>query len=294
MFNNKFQQLEQEAQASTELGLAHTPKDQQSSNKLINLNPTWYAMSTATMDVNNVEDVFYTFQVVPRSYNEAKRKRLLSIFRYYAPYIPKAVTLSDGNLTPTYFNNPPKSIQKQVPAPRFMYIEPPLGPCGQGWPKGNVPVEVMEQLVRHLPRDTLQNMRLVNHEFEKKVSSVAFQTVVVPFRPEIYAMIVHESKFKPKKDDIKGKGKAKATDDDDYEDDGVYALDSYNKVKAKDVYDGMKVFEAWGSHIKQFAMTYEIDDGKHPSSTNNEQLSFSRRWSIVAMIQQSLIELQLP
>ncbi len=269
--NNNLQQLGQEAQASTELGLAQISIDQQSGNELVNLDSRRYTTSTATMDVTNAEDVFYTFQVVPRSYDEAKRKQLLHIFRYYAPYIPKAVTLSDGDMIKTYYHPTPKPVQKKVPAPKFVYIEPPVGPRGQGWPQDDVPVEVMEKLVRYLPRDTLQTMRLVNHEFEKKVSGVAFKTVVVPFRPEIYAMVVHESKSKPKKVDVKGKGKAKATDDNDYDDDGVYALDSYNQIKVKDVYDGMKVFEAWGSHIKQFAMTFEIDDGKYNHLSNSFQ-----------------------
>ncbi len=143
-------------------------------------------------------------------------------------------------------------------------VEPFVGPNGQGWPKNDVPTEVVEHIVKYLSRDTLQNMRLVNREFERKVSSIAFKTVVVPFRSEIYGMMVCDSKLTPKpaKIDIKGKGKEVATPTDD-EGDEIVAIGEYRKVKAKDIYDGMKVFEAWGSHIKQFAMTFEVDHGKH-------------------------------
>ena len=119
----------------------------------------------------------------------------------------------------------------------------------------------MENIAQYLPYDSISNMRLINHEFEKKISRIVFKTVVVPFRPEIYGMIVHDSKS-PKKHDPKGKGKAKATDSGDG-DDELYSVGGYYKIKPNDVYDGMKVFEAWGNHIRRFGMTFEIDTGKH-------------------------------
>lgn len=57
-----------------------------------------------------------------------------------------------------------------------------------GWPEDKVPVEIFTMILRHLPRSDVQNMRLVNKEFERKVSHELFKIVVVPFRPEIYGI----------------------------------------------------------------------------------------------------------
>lgn len=35
---------------------------------------------------------------------------------------------------------------------------------------------------------------------------------------------------------------------------------------AKAVHDGMKVFEAWGSEVREFAMAFEVPDGKRSIS----------------------------
>ena len=251
------QTLQQQRQASTQMGLAPNPIYQQSDNELLNVRATPTHLPG--------KDVFYLSEMIPRHYDPATRAQLLHIFKYYAPYVPKAVSMLDSDIPLEHYFASYMSYKDEEPIGGVPFIEPLLGPGGQGWPKDGVPTEVMEQLVQYLSRDTLQNMRLVNHEFEKKVSSVAFKTVVVPFRPEIYGMMVHDSKAQPSKNkDVKGKGKETeiATQTDD-EDDKFYPLGSYCKVKAKDVYDGMQVFEAWGSHIKQFAMTFEIDQGKH-------------------------------
>jgi hypothetical protein len=56
------------------------------------------------------------------------------------------------------------------------------------WPADTVPLEIFTEIMRYLPRSTIQNMRLVNKEFEKKVSSYLFRVVVVPFKPEIYGI----------------------------------------------------------------------------------------------------------
>ena len=220
------------------------------------------AGSRATQNHTPRDGLLYLSHLVPRSFSQHKRREVLDIFKNHTPYVPMVLT------TPTF-----QSAMMQYYA-RHGYlsysgaIAPfgfPLGPNGQGWPKDRIPVEVIETIAQCLPHDTMQNMRLVNHEFEKKVSRVAFETVVVPFRPEIYGMMVHDSK-NDKKHDPKGKGKAKATDSDD-EDNELYSVGGYYKIKAKDVYDGMKVFEAWGSHIKQFGMTFEINAGKHGHSS---------------------------
>lgn len=73
-------------------------------------------------------------------------------------------------------------------------------------------------------------MRLVNHEFEEKVSTYLFRTVVVPFRPEIY-----------------GLAEESAADGED----GRVALMLQDK--------GMRVFQGFGKHIRRFAMSFEVD-----------------------------------
>ena len=64
----------------------------------------------------------------------------------------------------------------------------PLGPGGQGWAGASIPVEVFESIGAMLSRDDLLRMRLVSHEFEKKISAYIFKSVVVPFKPDIYGM----------------------------------------------------------------------------------------------------------
>ena len=64
----------------------------------------------------------------------------------------------------------------------------PLTHGNGGWPSNVVPVEIFEHVGSSLSRDDLLNMRLVNHEFEAKISSRIFQTVVVPFKSDIYGV----------------------------------------------------------------------------------------------------------
>jgi len=56
------------------------------------------------------------------------------------------------------------------------------------WPAGLLPVEIFTLIIDYLPRSSIQNLRLVNKEFDLKVSRALFKVVVVPFRPEIYGI----------------------------------------------------------------------------------------------------------
>lgn len=56
------------------------------------------------------------------------------------------------------------------------------------WPLNLIPVELFTLIASYLPRSNIQNMRLVNKEFDLKVSEALFRIVVVPFRPEIYGI----------------------------------------------------------------------------------------------------------
>ncbi|KAL9131325.1 MAG: hypothetical protein Q9217_000704 [Psora testacea] len=128
------------------------------------------------------------------------------------------------------------------------YPSLPFGPGRRGWPAGRVPVEVFNAITGYLARESVQAMRLVNREFEVKASNRHFHTVVVPFRPEIYGMMTHKSEGEDiPKPQVKAKGKAKGN---------LIRLPEGDKG----VHDGMKVFEAWGPHIKRFAMAFEVDE----------------------------------
>jgi len=56
------------------------------------------------------------------------------------------------------------------------------------WPPQALPVELFTLIIEYLPRSNIQSMRLVNKEFEQKVSEYLFTVVVVPFKPEIYGI----------------------------------------------------------------------------------------------------------
>ena len=86
-----------------------------------------------------------------------------------------------------------------------------LGPNRLGWPRDSLPLEVFHNIAGHLSRDDLLQMRMVNREFERKTSNIVFHTVVVPFRPEIYGMMIHDGPALDTKIDTKGKGKAKGS-----------------------------------------------------------------------------------
>ncbi|UNI24438.1 hypothetical protein JDV02_010181 [Purpureocillium takamizusanense] len=50
-----------------------------------------------------------------------------------------------------------------------------------------IPVEIFDIIVSHLPRSDVRALRLVCKEFEAKVSASYFRNVVVPFKAEIYS-----------------------------------------------------------------------------------------------------------
>ncbi|KAL2074405.1 hypothetical protein VTL71DRAFT_8183 [Oculimacula yallundae] len=101
------------------------------------------------------------------------------------------------------------------------------------WPADGLPVELFTLIVSYLPRSGVQNMRLVNKEFDRKVSEALFRTVVVPFRPEIYDIT------------------PETTGSNDI---------AHGSIMLQD--QGMQVFQGFGRWIKRFAMSFEIDHTK--------------------------------
>lgn len=151
----------------------------------------------------------FTSELLPRSLGAQKRRAILTIFRTKAPYIPACINIAPGMPNMQYH-----VFDEKLPVDNVPY-HAPLGPKRLGWPKDNLPLEVFHNIAGHLSRDDLLQMRMVNSEFERKTSNTVFHTVVVPFRPEIYGMMIHDGPALDTKIDTKGKGKAKGRTDSD-------------------------------------------------------------------------------
>ena len=145
----------------------------------------------------------FTTELLPRSFDAQKRRAIIKILRTKAPYVPACINLAPGMPSIQYH-----VFEEKSPTETVLY-HAPLGPHGLGWPKDNLPVEVFHNIASYLSRDDLLQMRMVNVEFERKTSNIIFHTVVVPFRPEIYGMMIHDGNALDTKIDIKGKGRAK-------------------------------------------------------------------------------------
>lgn len=126
------------------------------------------------------------------------------------------------------------------------------------WPANELPVELFVLIISYLPRESIQNMRLVNHEFEEKVSEYLFKRVVVPFKPELYS--ISEASPRPQ-------GTAGNT------------AESHGAVLLQD--KGMRVFQGFGAHIRQFALSFEFDEAlltRPPMKT--DQKAVTTFWGI--------------
>lgn len=147
----------------------------------------------------------FTSELLPCSFGAQKRQEILKILRTKAPYIPACINMAPGMPSMQYHVFDEKPPVENVP------YHAPLGPNSLGWPRDSLPLEVFHNIAGHLSRDDLLQMRMVNAEFERKTSNIVFNTVVVPFRPEIYGMMIHDGPALDTTMDIKGKGKAKGT-----------------------------------------------------------------------------------
>lgn len=180
--------------------------------------------------------------LIPGTLNTDNHHKVLDILQRRAPY---------------FFPQAKEPVQDSPTIPGTKYPMPPqwdppppadnvLGPDGQGWPPNFMPVEIFEQIASSLSRDDMLNMRLVDHEFEAKISSRIFQTVVVPFKPDIYGVIENN------------KGKSVATADSARPHD--HELTITRASLGRPLSDGMEVFRSWGKRIKKFALTFELDE----------------------------------
>ena len=201
-----------------------------------------------SMHYCHTQYLVFTSELLPRTFAAQKRRDMLGIFRNKAPYIPACISCIPGR---------PKT-QYHVTTGRQTIRSP--SPCRspskgyQARTLDELPVEIFEHIARYCSHDTLKKMRLVNKNFERKLSNRVFCTAVVPFNLGIYGMMVHDSPPKAIVD-IKGKGKAG------------------QKFPAKEVDDGMKIFKAWGNNVRKFAMAFEVDEEQlcnHPKKGKYE------------------------
>ncbi|TVY54482.1 hypothetical protein LCER1_G002520 [Lachnellula cervina] len=119
------------------------------------------------------------------------------------------------------------------------------------WPKDALPVELFVLILKHLPRSNIQIMRLVNREFEQKVSEYLFRVVVVPFKPEIYGINPEPA--------LSG------------------SLQGSVMLQDK----GMRVFQGYGHRIKKFAMSFEFDENKLANPPlKSDQEAITSFWGI--------------
>ncbi|KAI9877531.1 MAG: hypothetical protein M1830_003643 [Pleopsidium flavum] len=225
-----------------------------------------------SLEANGWTSIVYLSELIPSHFNNSKHNQILHLLNSSA-HVPYCVVMSPKGKTKAFYRGRKArkgndlgedSCSRGNPATTagVKLRLPYLGRDGQGWPKDKIPVEIFEHITQYLPRDSVQNMRLVSREFEVSVSHLLFKTVVVPFRPELYGMVEASRPIKAKPD-VKGKGKARV----DPQDDALAVLDDapldlyWSKSKAGSVDDGMKVFQGWGPHITKFGMSFELDEG---------------------------------
>lgn len=141
----------------------------------------------------------FTSELLPRSFGSQKRLDIIRILRSKAAYVSACMSM------PRTFSNMQYRVSyRGTSATSSPFIAPP-GPSGRGWPDGNVPTEVIHNIASYLSRYDLLELRLVNHEFERKVSSLVFVSTTAAFRPQIYNGTPRDTELV----DVKGKGKAK-------------------------------------------------------------------------------------
>ncbi|KAL9585104.1 MAG: hypothetical protein Q9212_001730, partial [Teloschistes hypoglaucus] len=209
-------------------------------------------------------DIVFLSQMIPRHFDQAAREGIIELVQRHASYIPLCIAQIDSTTRrKTVWDHMPAAAKKRKSksSPEFPY---PLGSKGGGWPVGQaqnpqksgqtLPVEIFEMIAQSLSRDDVKKMRLVNREFERKISCYAFRSVVVPFRPKIYGSINSPSP----EPQVRSRDQTVVSNNaNDLESSSF--RDTYNP-KESHVKDGMRVFDQWGPEIKKFALAFEVDE----------------------------------
>ncbi|KAF2797140.1 hypothetical protein K505DRAFT_358652 [Melanomma pulvis-pyrius CBS 109.77] len=140
---------------------------------------------------------------------------------------------------------PTKMLKRQEPDDSELLSD--HHPAPPGWPPGQLPTELFEEIANHLNRDDIKSMRLVCREFDRHLSQVLFNTVVVPFNTEIYGMLGQDQE-----PDFKGKKKVWI------EPKGL----TWKNANGDEIYNGhgLDVFKGFGKHILRFGMSFEVNE----------------------------------
>ena len=195
--------------------------------------------------------LIFTSELIPRTFAAQKRRDILGIFKNKAPYVPACISSIPGKPRIQYHVTTSRQPFRSSSPSRFQSKNRRCGSLKE------LPVEIFEHIARYCSHDTLKKMRLVNRDFENKLSNRVFGTSVVPFNLGIYGMMVHDS---PAKGEVDTESKGKAGK-------------SSQNFSAKEVDDGMKIFKAWGNNVRKFAMAFEVDEEQlcnHPKKGKYE------------------------
>lgn len=130
------------------------------------------------------------------------------------------------------------------------------------WPTDRVPVEIFNLVIGYLSRKDIQNMRLVNHEFDAKLAEIYFKIVVVPFRPEFEALYGSLNINPGRGGDqqklslvIRKKGEDANLADDHSQDHGHTSTQDESLLSA-----GHRVFQQFGDKMRKFALALELNE----------------------------------
>jgi len=212
----------------------------------------------------------FTSELLPRTWrhNQAKRDELLHVFRTRAAYVPMCV-VELGYGFRGYLQMQLHVVDQTVTVSTGQPDAPASNPSNaSSTALMQMPTEMYGNIADHLPRGDRMALRLVNKMFEVQVSKNLFQTVVVPFRPEIYGMMRHAG------DDIENErkhptGKKSAIGND--ENTGEKNGDSKGKGKASELEDLALTDKTKNAKGKGKAID---DEGLYNPNSNTENGKF--------------------
>lgn len=123
------------------------------------------------------------------------------------------------------------------------------------WPMDKaLPFEIYEMILGILSRDDIKNLRSTCKEIEFRMSHALFETVVLPFNPEIYGMLCGTRR-------LDGSSKLPEFLRKGYRDPDLY------------IGHGLEVFKGFGPHIKKYGMSFEVDEGEQGTVLSSTQLT---------------------
>ncbi|KAF2148348.1 hypothetical protein K461DRAFT_282800 [Myriangium duriaei CBS 260.36] len=168
-------------------------------------------------------------------------------------------TVDDNSVTPS------QHVRLEHPPPQHA---PPAKRARLGGSGGmkEIPLELMETILRYLSREDAKSMRCLCKDIERKVSPTFFRSIVVPFNSELQDMVHRDAGAL--KGICHGKGKG-TTSDDIFRITYQPRLPWFDREPGKDDTfrgHGYKVFQGFGEHIRNFGMSFEVtaDDLRKP------------------------------